>query len=82
MARNPQSSKASLAQPSLPPRTMLTRHQAAERLGVAVGTLDRWASERSGPAFVKFGHGRRSPVRYPSDLLDEFIERHRVTPKQ
>lgn len=65
-----------------PHRQLLTRLQAAERLGVAVGTLDRWASERTGPAFVKFGHGRRSPVRYPSDLLDQFIERHQVTPKQ
>jgi hypothetical protein len=70
------------ALPASPVRQLLTRHQAAERLGVAVGTLDRWASERSGPAFVKFGHGRRSPVRYPSDLLDDFIERHQVMPKR
>jgi hypothetical protein len=70
------------ALPALPVRQLLTRRQAAERLGVAVGTVDRWASERSGPVFVKFGHGRRSPVRYPSDLLDDFIERHQVMPKQ
>lgn len=80
----PQARKASdqsLALPS-PARRLLTRREVAERLGVAVGTLDRWAAERSGPPFVKFGNGGRSPVRYPSDLLDAFIERHQVMPKQ
>jgi hypothetical protein len=70
------------ALPRSPARQLLTRHEAAVLLGVAVGTLDRWASERTGPTFVKFGHGRRSPVRYPSDLLDEFIEQHQVMPKR
>lgn len=57
-----------------PTRRMLTREQAAEYLAVSEATLARWACERQGPPFVKIGEGPNAHVRYPSDLMDEYIE--------
>lgn len=61
-------------------RRMLTRIQAAEYLNVSVGTLARWASDRTGPAFVKLSQGKGG-VRYPTDVLDAFVERLLQHPK-
>ena len=55
-------------------RRMLTREQTADYLNVSENTLARWACERQGPPFVKIGRGANAAVRYPSDLLDEYIE--------
>ena len=57
-------------------RRLLTRLQAAEYLGVSQATLSRWAADRSGPPFIKLHDGKDGggTVRYPSDLLDEYIE--------
>lgn len=52
---------------------MLTRQQAAQLLGVSPATLSRWATERTGPVFVKYGTSRSNSVRYPLDALKEFI---------
>ena len=54
-------------------RRLLTRSQAAAVLAVSPGTLARWAMERQGPPFVKLGNAERAAVRYPSDLLEEFL---------
>lgn len=60
---------------------MLRREEAAERLGVSMATLSRWAAERSdGPPFLKLGHGR-SAVRYPEDRLEQWIEDRLKNPK-
>ncbi len=57
-------------------RRLLTRAQTAEYLGVSQATLSRWAADRSGPPFIKLHDGKDGggTVRYPSDLLDEYIE--------
>ena len=62
-------------------RKMLTREQAAEYLAVSEATLARWACERQGPPFVKIGRGNNAAVRYPSDLLDEYLEARMTKPK-
>lgn len=62
-------------------RRMLTREQAAEYLAVSEATLARWACERQGPPFVKIGRGSNAAVRYPSDLLDEYLESRMTKPK-
>lgn len=62
-------------------RELWTRAQAAEYLGVSQGTLSRWAAERTGPAFIKLHDGEAGSVRYPSDLLDAFIESRIKQPK-
>jgi hypothetical protein len=60
---------------------MLTRGQAAFRLGVSLKTMAHWASERVGPPFVKFSDQRNGIVRYPSDELDAWIESRRKSQK-
>jgi predicted DNA-binding transcriptional regulator AlpA len=62
-------------------RRLLTRLQTAEYLGVSQATLSRWAADRSGPPFIKLHDGEAGAVRYPSDLLDEYIESRIKQPK-
>ena len=60
---------------------MLTRGQAAFRLGVSLKTMSAWASERIGPPFVKLSDQRNGMVRYPADELDAWVESRRKTSK-
>jgi predicted DNA-binding transcriptional regulator AlpA len=62
-------------------RRMLTRKQAAEYLSISCATLSRWAADRTGPPWVKLGDGDTSAIRYPSDLLDDFIASRTKLPK-
>jgi predicted DNA-binding transcriptional regulator AlpA len=62
-------------------RRLMTRGEAAAYLGVSQATLSRWASERTGPAFVKLHEGDAGSVRYPSDLLASFLESRIKQPK-
>lgn len=62
-------------------RQLMTRGQAAEYLGVSPGTLSRWAANRTGPPFIKLHEGEAGSVRYPSDLLDAFVESRIKQPK-
>jgi len=48
---------------------------------VSQATLSRWAADRSGPPFIKLHDGEAGAVRYPSDLLDEFVESRIKQPK-
>jgi predicted DNA-binding transcriptional regulator AlpA len=68
--------------PLIGKRSLLTREQAAQYLSVSVGTLARWACERQGPPYVKIGRGANASVRYPSDLIDEYVESRLKKPKQ
>ena len=62
-------------------RRLLTRAQAAEYLGVSCSTLSRWAAERTGPAFIKLADGEAGSVRYPSDLLNAYVDSRIKQPK-
>jgi hypothetical protein len=54
-----------------PPR-LLTPAQAAERLGLSTSTLAKYRCLKStGPIFIRLG----SAIRYPEDLLADFIAR-------
>jgi hypothetical protein len=76
-----QKQKAAPTRPSVGTR-MLTRAQAAELLNISCATLARWAGERDqGPPFVKLATGKGGSVRYPSDLLEEFIASRVRRPK-
>jgi transcriptional regulator with XRE-family HTH domain len=63
-------------------RRLLTRADAAEYLGVSPSTLSRWAADRTGPPFIKLNDGEAGAVRYPSDLLDAFVESRIKQPKE
>ncbi len=61
-------------------RELLTRAQAAERLGLSTRTLDRLVAARL-VRYVKLGSGRRSPIRFHAADLDEYLERRAVAPR-
>ena len=59
--------------PTMP--ELLTERQAAQRLGVARGTMEAWRIRGRGPRFVKVG---TRAIRYTVEDLAEFIgERQR-----
>lgn len=64
-----------------PTRRLLTREEAAEYMAVSTATLARWASERTGPPFVKLGNGQTGGVRYAVEAIDEFIAERTKAPK-
>lgn len=51
------------------PVTVMTVTQAAEYLGLAVSTLNKWRCHGGGPVFIKMGRA----VRYRSTDLEQFI---------
>ena len=63
-------------------RKLMTRAEAASYLGVSQATLSRWAAERTGPPFMKLHRGEAGSVRYPFDLLADFLESRIKQPKK
>lgn len=59
---------------------LLNDEQAAERLCISPATLRSWRCRGIGPNFVKMGAGKKSPVRYSSDDIDEFVAQCRQVP--
>ena len=53
---------------------LMTRQQAAEHLGISVPTLDGFARDRKGPAFIRIGR----LVRYLKNDLDTWLESQRI----
>ena len=51
-------------------RVALTTREAAQYLGLAVSTLNKWRCHGGGPEFLKLGRA----VRYRRDDLDRFLE--------
>lgn len=60
-------------------KTIFTVTEAAEYLGLAVSTLNKWRCYHTeGPVFVKLGKA----VRYRKVDLDAFLEAHMATTNQ
>ena len=59
---------------------LLNDSEAAAQLGVSPATLRSWRCRGIGPSFVKMGRGRKSPVRYHSSDLEQFIAQCRQVP--
>ena len=53
-----------------PPATLMSVEQAADFLGLAVSTLNKWRCYGDGPAFIKMGRS----VRYRITDLNEYVE--------
>lgn len=58
---------------------LLKESQVAEHLGVSLPTLRSWRSRGIGPAYVKLGRGKKSPVRYHHRDLEAYIAQGRST---
>lgn len=71
-------SQQSLAQNS--GSNLLDDSQAAIRLGVSASTMRSWRCRGIGPSFIKMGRGKKSPVRYTSSDIDQFIGQCRQVP--
>ena len=57
-------------------RTLLNEKQAAERLGVAVKTMQQWRHFGRGPKFAKIGR----LVKYRGTDLDAYITSRTINP--
>lgn len=55
---------------------LLTRAQVAAELGVKESTVQAWEANGAGPPSVKLGW---RTVRYPPNLLDEWLAEHAAT---
>ena len=54
---------------------MLTTREAADYLGLAPATLNKWRCYGTGPSFVRLGRA----IRYRRDDLSAFLSRHTTT---
>lgn len=54
---------------------MLTTKQAADRLGMKLGTLEAWRHRGGGPEYCKFSKA----VRYSEEAIDAFIASNKRT---
>ena len=54
---------------SFPQDQLMTVEQAAQYLGLAVSTLNKWRCHGGGPVFLKMGRA----VRYKLENLDNYI---------
>lgn len=53
---------------------LLAPKEVAAILGVTTMTLETWRGIGTGPAWVKLGEKKNSPVRYARDALQNFIK--------
>jgi len=53
---------------------LLTPKQVADLLQVKPDTLEAWRGKRVGPTWVKLGDGKRSPVRYRRQDIEDYLK--------
>jgi hypothetical protein len=52
---------------------LLTTEEVAVWLCVAPATVVWWRSQKQGPSWIRLGRGRRAPIRYRPEALDEYV---------
>lgn len=55
------------------PDALLTTEQVADCLGIVPKTVVWWRSQLKGPKYIRLGKGKRAPIRYKPQAVDEFI---------
>jgi len=58
---------------------LLTPKQVADLLQIKTQTLEVWRSKHVGPAWIKLGVGKRSPIRYRLDDIEAYIKPYNAT---
>ena len=53
---------------------ILTPAQVSDILQVNTSTLEAWRGKRIGPAWIKLGEGKRSPVRYRKTDVEVYLK--------
>jgi len=52
---------------------LLTTEEIGALLRVAPATVIWWRSQKQGPAWVRLGRGKRAPIRYRPEALENYI---------
>ena len=52
---------------------LLGRRQAAQRLGLSVASLEKWAELRTGPKYYRGGLSVHAPTYYRIEDVEDFI---------
>lgn len=62
---------------SLPDDYLLTPHEVSRYLRVDYATVESWRRAQfthlEGPAYVRLGNGKRSPIRYRADVIRAWL---------
>jgi hypothetical protein len=72
-AKTPHIVSANFVGPSETRHRLLTTDDVAALLSVAPKTVVWWRSQKQGPAWVRLGRGRRAPIRYRPEAIENYI---------
>lgn len=53
---------------------LLTPRQVALLLKVHPDTLEQWRGRRTGPAWIKLGDTKQSPIRYRKEDIEKYLQ--------
>jgi predicted transcriptional regulator of viral defense system len=52
---------------------LLTTEDVSALLNVAPATIVWWRSQKQGPEWVRLGRGKRAPIRYRPEAIEDYI---------
>lgn len=53
---------------------LLDNEQTADLLGIKPNTLEIWRTKGRGPAFIKLGGAKQSPIRYRRSVVTQWLD--------
>lgn len=53
---------------------LLDNEQTADILGIKPNTLEIWRTKSRGPAFIKLGSAKQSPIRYRRSVITRWLD--------
>lgn len=56
------------------PDDLLDNEQTADLLGIKPNTLEIWRTKGRGPAFIKLGCAKQSPIRYRRSVVTRWLD--------
>ncbi len=61
---------------------LLDTEEVAQVLNVAGSTVEWWRSQKQGPKFIRLGQGKRAPIRYEPQAIEQYIREMKVATEQ
>lgn len=61
---------------------LLDTEGVAQVLNVAGSTVEWWRSQKQGPAFIRLGRGKRAPIRYEPQAVEEYLREMKSATQQ
>lgn len=65
--------RVATVQRPIEPVPLLNSKELASRLGIAESTVEWWRSQKQGPKFIRLGRGKRAPIRYEEQAVNEYL---------